>query len=290
MKKEWIEEAIDILYEDEAIAENVPESFLSFMEEKLPEFAERLPESLRESDFFEIINILRDKILEGEINRVKNILEGKMGVVTVTFEYGSKGLEFAKELAKLTGYDVLYKEILIQTAKRLGLPTDKLEDFDDFNYLAAKLSLADFLQFSRKFLDFSILKGESEEEKEVTFEEFKEMLVKVVMNMAFSNNVILVGHAACAILAEYPNTAHIKIEAPMDYRAKMCAERLGISVEEAMERIEQLDERELKFYKDIAGADIRKIDLFHVKFNSAKLSPATAAKVAYELVKKVAND
>ncbi|WP_456395260.1 cytidylate kinase-like family protein [Desulfurobacterium sp.] len=289
MKREWIEEAIDILYEDEEIAENVSENFLSFIEEKLPEFAEKLPKSLRESDFFEIINVVRDKILEGEINRIKNILEGKMGVVTVTFEYGSKGLEFAKELAKLTGYDVLYKEILIQTVKRLGLPTDKFEDFDDFNYLAAKLSLADFLQFSRKFLDFSILKGESDE-KEVTFEEFKEMLVKVVMNMAFSNNVILVGHAACAILAEYPNTAHIKIEAPIDYRAKMCAEKLGISIEEAMERIEQLDERELKFYKDIANVDIRKIDLFHVKFNSAKLSPATAAKVAYELVKKVAND
>ncbi|WP_457567572.1 cytidylate kinase-like family protein [Desulfurobacterium sp.] len=289
MKKEWIEEAIDILYEDETIAERVSDDFMEFIEEKLPEFAEKLPETLRESNFFEIINILREEIIKGETNRVKNILEGKMGVVTVTFEYGSKGLEFAKELAKLTGYDVLYKEILIQTAKRLGLQTDKLEDFDDFNYLAAKLSLADFLQFSRKFLDFSILKGESEE-KEVTFEEFKEMLVKVVMNMAFSNNVILVGHAACAILAEYPNTAHIKIEAPMDYRAKMCAEKLGISVEEAIERIEQLDERELKFYKDIAGVDIRKIDLFHTKFNSAKLSPATAAKVAYELVKRIAND
>ncbi|WP_022846607.1 cytidylate kinase-like family protein [Desulfurobacterium sp. TC5-1] len=290
MKREWIEEAVEIFYEDEEIAEEIDEKALLFMEEKLPAFAEKLPESLRESDFFEIINILRDKLIEGEINRVKNILEGKMGVVTVTFEYGSKGLEFAKELAKLSGYDVLYKEILIQTAKRLNLPTDKLEEFDDFNYLAAKLSLADFLQFSRKFLDFSILKGESEEEREVTFEEFKEMLVKVVMNMAFSNNVILVGHGACAILAEYPNTVHIKIEAPMDYRAKLCAEKLGISVEEATERIEQLDERELKFYKDIAGVDIRKIDLFHTKFNSAKLSPATAAKVAYELVKRIAND
>ncbi|SNR77977.1 AAA family ATPase [Desulfurobacterium atlanticum] len=288
MKKEWIEEGIDILYEDEEIAEIIEKQFPDF-EKKLTQFFKNLPSTLSEETFFEIIEQIRELLISGKFPKVKDILEGKMGVITVTFDYGSKGLEFANELAKLTGYDVLYKEILIQTAKRLNLPTEKLEEFDDFNYLAAKLSLADFLQFSRKFLDFSILKGE-EEEREVTFEEFKEMLVKVVMNMAFSNNVILVGHGACAILAEYPNTVHFKIEAPMDYRAKLCAEKLGISIDEAIERIKQLDEREQRFYKDIADADITKIDLFHMKFNSAKVSPPTAAKVAYELVKRVIED
>ncbi len=288
MKSNWREEAIDIFIEDEEIASTLKKQLPEF-EEKLAGFIKKLPDRLSEKKFFEIIELLRGKLISEDFSKIKDILEGNMGVITVTFDYGSKGFEFAQELAKLTGYDVLYKEILIQTAKRLNLPTDKLEEFDDFNYIAAKLSLTDFIQFNRKFLDFSILRGD-EDEKEISFEEFKEMLIKVVMNMAFSNNVILVGHGACAILAEYPNTVHFKIEAPIDYRTKQCAEKLNIHVEEAMERIKQLDERERKFYKDATGADITEIDLFHMKFNSAKVSPQTAAKVAHEFAKKVIED
>ncbi len=285
--EEWIDEAFDILYEDEEI----PTELVQELEPLLQTFFEKIAKRLSQEQFFEIINLVREALLKGEVGKLRKILEGKMGVVTVTFEFGSKGLELAKEIARVLGYDLFYKEILVQTVKRLGLDTKEIENFDEFNYMAAKLTFFDFLKLeSDKLLDFSIFSRRSEDEEAVTFADFKEMLTKTITNLAFSNNVVLVGHAAVGILRDYPNTVHIKVEAPFEDRVKLVSQKLGISEEEAEDKIKEIDEREKKFYLTIAGVDIKPIDLFHLKLNSSKVSPQTGARVVAELARKVIKD
>ncbi|SMP03753.1 Cytidylate kinase [Desulfurobacterium pacificum] len=278
-----IDDALDLLYEDEELAlccdDVLPkiEEFLIKLDNILPTWAD--------NDFFvEIIDKIRKELLGNPDYRQK-LLEGKMGVVTVTFELGSSGLEIAKKIAERLGYRFVYSEILSDVASRLGVPERKIEDFDEFKYVPSKLSFFDFFQLDKSFIDFGAIFGEKT--KEITFEQFREALAKSVTAFAVSNNVVIVGHAAACILKEYPNSLHIKVEAPFADRVKVYAEKEGIPYPEAEKRLKKIDEKEKEFYKDICGEDVTAIDMFHLKLNTSKLPVDTCVEIslkAFDLV------
>jgi cytidylate kinase len=282
-----IDEALDILFEDEEIVERSID-FLSSVEGSLRIFLKNF-EKLPDEQFFEIIAKIRERILSGDYEDVRKLLEGKMGVITVTYELGALGMEFANKLSKLTGYTVAFSEILEETAKRLGVPEWKVEDFDEFKYVPSKLSLFGMFQLEKSFIDFGAMFGGKKKE-EVNFEQFKEALTKAVTAFAVSNKVILVGHGAACILKDYPNCLHVKIEAPFEDRVKTYAERVGVSLSEAQIQLKRIDERERDFYIDVCNTDIKDINLYHLKLNTSKLSVDVAADITFETFKKVVGE
>ncbi len=274
-----IDDALDLLYEDEELAlccdDVLPkvEKFLFELNNVLPEWAD--------SDFFvEIIDKIRKELLENPKYREK-FLEGKMGVITVTFELGSPGLEIAKRVAEKLGYKLVYSEILSDVASRLGVPEREIEEFNEFKYVPSKLSFFDLFQLDRDIIDFGAIFGEKN--KEVSFEQFKEALSKAVTAFAVSNNVVIVGHAAACILKEYPNTLHVKIEAPFADRVKVYAEKEALSYPDAEKKLRKIDEKEQEFYKDICGEDVTAIDMFHAKLNTSKLPEDVCVEVILKL-------
>ncbi len=279
-----VEEGLDILFEDELIAE-CSSDFLRFYEEKLRNFLGKL-EHLSDEQFFEIIAKIRERILSEDYESVRKLLEGKMGVITVTYELGALGMEFANRLSKLTGYAVAFSEILEETAKRLGVPEWKVEDFDEFKYVPSKLSLFGMFQLEKSLIDFGAMFGGKKKE-EINFEQFKDALTKAVTAFAVSNKVILVGHGSACILKDYPNCLHVKIEAPFEDRVKTYAERVGVSLNEAQVQLKRIDERERDFYIDVCNTDIKDINLYHLKLNTSKLSVDVAAEITFETFKKV---
>jgi cytidylate kinase len=209
-----------------------------------------------------------------------------MGVVTVTFELGSLGLDVARAIGEKLGYRVVFGEILDEAARRLNVPEWEIEGFNEFKYVPSKLSLFDLFQLDRSFIDFSAILGGGGKE-EITFEQFREALVKTVTAFAVSNNIVIVGHAAACILREYPNTLHIKVEAPFSDRVKVYTEKTGVSLDEAEKQLRKIDEKEKEFYKDLCDTDIIRIDLFHLKLNTSRLSVEKATELAlkaFELV------
>jgi cytidylate kinase len=273
-----VDEAIDILYEDEELALCCGE-FLTAIEERLRVLDRILPLSI-DSDFFvELIGKIRKEALK---NRM---LEGKMGVVTVTYELGSLGLDVGRGIAEKLGYRLVFSEILQEVAKRLGVPEWKIEEFNEFKYVSSKLTIFDLFQIDRSFIDFGAFFGEKK--RDITFEEFREALTKAVTSFAVSNNVVIVGHAAACILREYPGTLHIKVEAPFADRVKVYAEKAGISLSEAEKQLRKIDKKEKEFYRDMCDVDVTDISLFHLKLNTSKLPVKSAVEVAvktFELV------
>jgi len=136
-------------------------------------------------------------------------------------------------------------------------------------------------------VDFGAIFGEKK--KEITFEEFREALMKSITAFAVSNNVIIVGHGAACILKEYPNTLHLKVEAPFYDRVKVYAEKEGLSLDEAEKRLEKIDNKEREFYKDVCSEDVSAINLYHLKFNTSKLPVEACVDLAikaFDLVVK----
>jgi cytidylate kinase len=278
-----IEDALDILYEDEELA-LCCEEFLPRIEKILEGLDKSLPSFIDEDFFVEVVNQIRDKLLTGN----KNYLEEKMGVVTVTFELGSGGLEVAKEIAKKIGYKLVFEEILKETAKRLGVPEWEIEDFNEFKYASSKLSFFDMFQLDKDFIDFSAILGK--ESSEITFEKFRETLTKTVVSFAISNNVVIVGHGAACFLREYPNCLHIKVEAPFADRVKAFAKNYNITLEEAEKQLKKIDEKEKDFYKDMCDSDISSIELFHLKINTSRIPVEKASELAVNAFKLLIGD
>jgi cytidylate kinase len=279
------EEAIDLIYEDEEMAICCGE-VLSAIEKLLTQLDKTLPFYVNSDFFIELVDKIKNELLSGNKTLEKKLLEGKMGVVTVTFELGSLGLDVARAIGGKLGYRVVFGEILAEAARRLGVPEWEIEDFNEFKYVPSKLSLFDLFQLDRSFIDFSAILGGGGKE-EITFEQFREALVKTITAFAVSNNIVIVGHAAACILREYPNSLHIKVEAPFLDRVKVYAERTGVSLDGAEKQLRKIDEKEKEFYKDLCDTDITRIDLFHLKLNTSRLSVEKATELAlkaFELV------
>lgn len=273
-----VDEAIDILYEDEELAFCCDE-VLPAIEKRLRALDKVLPAGVGADFFVELVDKIRKELLK------KGIPEEKMGVVTVTYELGSLGLDVARKVAEKLGYRLVFSEILQEVAKRLEVPQWEIEDFNEFKYVSSKLSIFDLFQIDRSFIDFGALFGEKR--KDITFEEFREALTKAVTSFAVSNNVVIVGHASACILKEYPGTLHVKVEAPFEDRIKVYSEKTGVSLSEAERQLRKIDEKEREFYRDLCDADINDISLFHLKLNTSKLSVDKAVELtlkAFELV------
>jgi len=276
--------AVELLYEDEELALCCPE-VLPVLEEFFTELDRVLPPQCDEDFFVELATSIRVNLLANPDYK-KRFLEGRMGVITITYELGSMGLEVARKVAQELGYKLVYTEILSEVAKRLGVPEWKIEDYSEFKYVPSKLSFFDLFQLDKSLIDFGALFGEKK--KEISFEEFRDALVKTITAFAVSNNVVIVGHGAACVLQEYPNSFHVKVEAPFHDRVKVFAENTGLSIEEAEKQLMKIDSKEAEFYKDLCDEDVRGINLFHMKVNTSKLSVDNAKELVINAFKMVA--
>ncbi len=274
-----IQEAIELLYEDETLVLKYPEvthkieSFLLKLNQVLPDF-------LKGDFFVELVGEIKVNLISNPKYR-KALLEEKMGVVTVTYELGSGGLDVAKKVAEKLNYRLIFMEILPEVAKRLGVPEWKVEGFTEFKYVPSKLSFFDLFQLDKDIIDFGAFFGGKR--KEISLESFREALVKTVTSFAVSNNVVIVGHGAPCILQEYPNSIHVKIEAPFSDRVKTYAEKTGKSTEEAERELKKVDEKEALFYRDICDLNVMDINSFHLKLNTSKLGIDATAEIIIKL-------
>ena len=279
-------DAVELLYEDEELALCCPE-VLPKLEEFFLELDRVVPARINGDFFVELAQAIRVNLISNPDYK-KRFLEGRMGVITVTYELGSMGLEVARRVAQELGYRLVYTEILSEVAKRLGVPEWKIEDFSEFKYVPSKLSFFDLFQLDKSLIDFGALFGEKK--KEITFEEFRDALVKTITAFAVSNNVVIVGHGSACILQEYPNSLHVKIEAPFYDRVKVFAENTGLSLDEAEKQLKKIDAKEAEFYKDLCDEDIKDINLFHLKLNTSKLSVDNAKDLVIDAFKMVVGE
>ena len=274
-----IQEAVELLYEDETLASRYPE-VIPKLESLLIKLSQTLPDFLKSDFFVELVGKIKVNLISDSKYR-ETFLEERMGVVTVTYELGSGGLDVAKKVAEKLNYRLIFMEILPEVAKRLGVPEWKVEGFTEFKYVPSKLSFFDLFQLDKDIIDFGAFFGEKK--REISLEDFREALVKTVTAFAVSNNVVIVGHGAPCILQEYPNSVHVKIEAPFTDRVKTYAEKTGKRIEEAERELRKVDEKEALFYRDICDVNVRDINNFHLKLNTSKLGIDVAAEIILKL-------
>jgi cytidylate kinase len=179
-------------------------------------------------------------------------------VITISREYGCPSKMIASRLAEeltrkvfVKGKDIKWKyitkEIMAESARALEVDPDKIKYV--FQY-EQKSMLDDILsaQFTKYYIS----------ERKI-----RNTVAKVIRNMAYEGNVIIVGRGGVAIAHDIPKSLHIMLEAPLDWRILRVAENYHISQDEAKKTALEVDKKRKEFREYFQGknTDYTRFDL-----------------------------
>ena len=168
-------------------------------------------------------------------------------IVTISRQFGSMGRSVAAELSKRLGVEYLDRDIVDETAKRMGKPVttiSSVEETQSGNFLSRAYPLGNGMA----------------ELKDQIFEVQK----NIIEDFAKVQSGIVVGRCSDYILRNHPNLISVYIYAPKEARLKNCVERLGMDEKTAKRMMADVDNAREHYhrtyipgYKDpFSGRDI----------------------------------
>jgi cytidylate kinase len=211
-------------------------------------------------------NILLKYLEERYKYRIPKSQDVSLGpVITISRDFGCPAnlcaSDLAEMLSKIDGDDkepwkVISKEILEQAAKELGLTPEKIE----FVFKYEKRSAVDEILES---LSSKYYKSERK---------IKNTIRDVIRSIGEQGRVIIVGRAGSTILRDIPNSLHIKLISPLDYRVEGVSRRHEISHSEAKKLTVEMDKKRAQLRDELAGHKIDDID-YDLIFNTMIIKP-----------------
>ncbi len=187
-------------------------------------------------------------------------------VITISREYGCHGKRIAEKLAEILTskseasgeckvWRWISKEILEESAKELKLSSALVKELSDYKHGSFFKDLALF--FSEDFYP-----GDAT---------IKNTIAKYIYDEAEQGYVIIVGRAGEAITKNIERSFHVKLEAPLDWRAGVVAEEEHINIVEAQKKCQAQDKRRAMF-RDYFEKGKKDIDFFDAILNCKALS------------------
>jgi len=179
-------------------------------------------------------------------------------VITISREYGCPSKIVAGRLAEeltrkmfVKGKEVKWKfvtkEILAESAKALEIDPEKIK----YVFQYEQKSMVDDIisaQFNKYY----------KSERKI-----RNTVAKVIRNMAYEGNVIIVGRGGVAITHDMAKSLHVMLEAPLNWRMVRIAETYKISQEEAKKSAIDIDKKRKEFREYFQGknSDYTRFDL-----------------------------
>ncbi len=184
-----------------------------------------------------------------------------MAIVTLSYQYGSRGEEIAKE-----------------TAQQLGLT------------LVTPAKVNEIIR-ERYQLDYS-LDGEIGQtpRESRTGKVFASLISAVLTDLAVLNDMLLLECGGQFIFRAYPNALHVRIIAPRDVRAHNVMQDCGVSFDESLHLMEEHDRRHLRFVRASFRRPTETPERYDLIINTGAFDPPQAVEMilAAVRVKKLA--
>jgi cytidylate kinase len=164
-------------------------------------------------------------------------------VYTISRQYGSGGSKLAIKLAELSGYQLIWREVINQAAIKIGSPEMALAVIDELGLL-----------------------GICPDDETCT--KFREAISQVVIEIAEKGNVVIVGRASQLILKGLPNCFHLKIIASLETRIKNIQLSKNVNEKAAKAQIEESDRNRQTFIKKFYQEDWNNPALYDLTINT----------------------
>ncbi len=218
-----------------------------------------------------------------------------MAVITVSREYGSRGEQIAQQVAEDLGYNSFDKEILAEVARAANTTEEQIRRYDEknengFRGFLKKLFVPEFSRYldfpyyyypSEFLMEYSPVGREPaiEEEPIPTEEEALTFLRHVIEKLWKRDNVVIVGRGSQMILADKPNTLHLRFMAPVADRIEQVMKDEGVVYPRALKEIETIDKQRARYLKHYYDADWADATHYDLVLNTGTMSLEQATKV-----------
>lgn len=187
-------------------------------------------------------------------------------VITISREFGCPGKRIARLLSETIteknrrlGHDVewkwISKEIIEESARQLKLSPTLIQDLSSYRTRGFFDHLTQF--FSDEFYPSDV--------------KVKNTIASFIYTAAVEGNVVIVGRAAESITKNFARALHVKLLAPIEWRAKQVAESYGMTIADAKKEALEIDRRRLQF-RNYFEKDRPDIDFYDMMFNVATMS------------------
>lgn len=192
----------------------------------------------------------------------KRSLQEAGPIITISRESGCHGNEIAILLAQKLNQSGIFKrkwttinkEIMEDSARELNIHTDRMNTV---------------LKHYERSMIHEILASMSRYYK--TDWELKRTIRGVVHSVAGDGYAIIVGRGGAAITCSVEKALHIRLEAPVNWRANQISHKHNISLDEAREYIKTVD-RKRTYFRENFICSSRKSVMFDATFNCMTLS------------------
>lgn len=182
-----------------------------------------------------------------------------MAVITISGELGSGSLDIAEQVAKALGYEFVDKRTTDGIFRQYGLTK-----FDDLYSTAP--SFLDLLNADNLLL--------------------VSMANEITEAVAKRGNVVILGRAGFAVLADYADVLHVHIRAPLAERVQRVMDREGIAdLQTAEERVNEDDKMHAKYVQRFYNKQWDDPSSFHVVLDTGSLSSDIAVRRIVEAAK-----
>ncbi|MGQ1784296.1 MULTISPECIES: cytidylate kinase-like family protein [unclassified Saccharicrinis] len=180
-------------------------------------------------------------------------------VITISREYGCPGKRIGQHLTNVLterlrreGKDVKWrwisKEILEESARELKLTPSLVKDLAEYKNRSFFENIALFFSDTYYPSDAKI----------------NNTIANFIHSAASEGNVVIVGRAAEAITKNFKKSFHVKLIAPLEWRAEIVSKKYGKTMSEAKRECQDMDRRRTMFraYFEKGVPDVQFYDIF----------------------------
>lgn len=221
-----------------------------------------------------------------------------MPVVTVSGWLGSGALEMGRLVAQRLDIDYVDQELLLDAARRLGVPLEAMAERDErcasFGQRLAA-TLRNFLErsaaaggdpllgsgglevlLSRSYTEMAAGK---EEGREISDAIYMKTMTAIIRELGARGDIVILGRGSQLILKDLPGALHVLTIAPLQLRIQRYAQREGLGLEEAARQVQEGDRGRVAFHRKFWKVDVNDPALYDLVVDTAKLSYEAAAEV-----------
>lgn len=232
-----------------------------------------------------------------------------MPVITVSGSLASGAREVAQAAAQELALDYVDHEIMLEAARELGVSVAAVESRDERRSTigerlssvmrtlmerSAAAGTADPLAgggletvLSRSYGEAADLAA-ANQAGQLDDDSYIRTLKSVIKGIAARGNVVILGRGSQAILQHQPETLHVWVAAPIEWRVANLVLREGVSKHDAQKRIAKSDKDRDAFHRQYFKVEPNAPALYDVGFNVSRIDVGVAANMIALAAREIA--
>lgn len=217
-----------------------------------------------------------------------------MAIITISKEYGAGARSLALLLAKSLKYHYVDKVFVIETARRLKVNPEEVEEWDMESHSEWKVFLSKYFDLHPFKGGFEFQSLTAEPDKPVKYSPgfidttiYQKMTHKLILELAGRDNVVILGRGSQSILKDRPNAFHVRIVCPLEERIQNIMETKHLSRSSAESLIRDTDRRSKQYVRHYYNIDPEDPHNYHLVLNTGRISLDEAADTVIRCLKRI---